>query len=43
MNGDDRGDHERRELPADPLQIEKTQRLHDQPSIAAAVTAGVNI
>ena len=43
MNGDDRGDYQRRDLPADPLQIEKTEQLHDQLSAATAFTVGVNI
>ena len=36
--GDDRGDHQCRDLPADTPEVEKPEQLHDQP-FAGIVTA----
>ena len=35
VNGDDRGDHECCDLPADPFQIEKAEQLHESAAVAA--------
>ena len=45
VNGDDRGDHQRRDLSADTPEIEKAEQLHDRPSAGAvtASTVGVNM
>ena len=43
VNGDDRCDHECGDLPADPVQVEKAEQVHGQPSLATALTVGVNM
>jgi hypothetical protein len=45
VDGDDRGDHQCRDLPADTPEIEKSEPLHDPPlvGIVTASTRGVNM
>lgn len=45
VNCDDRDDHQRRDLSADSLQIQKTEQLHDQPFAGGVTvsTVGVNM
>ena len=45
VNGDDRGDHQGRDLAADIPQVQKIGQLHDGPlmGIVIASTDGVNI
>ena len=44
VDGDDRGDHQRRDLSADTPEIQKPCQLHDQPlaGVVTAFTVGVN-
>jgi hypothetical protein len=39
---DDRGQHQRRDLPADSLQVQESEAFHDQLPVLTGVTVGVN-
>ena len=44
MQRDDRNNHQRRELPADPAEAGKAEQLHGQPfAVGTASTCGVNM